>query len=160
MCLTRIYVNNQNEENCVMEEAARVETSDKGVTAYTLFEEKKILNSYSVNTVNFMDNIVMLKKIQHKHDHEHSHHHSHSHSHNHNDKEYPEGDTPNEKIRTLLPYLLAHNQGHIEEIEKWTEKVKSAGYQKAAQELEAAIALFGTINKHFDQALNWLDQEG
>ena len=143
MCLSRIYTGEKTEENCVMEEAARVALRKDGVEVSTLFGEGKLLQDYSINEVDFMDNFVILKKEQKEHAHNHRHKHD-------------EGSTA-EKLGKILPYLLAHNSAHIEDIEKWAGKAEDAGYNKAAEELKIAIDLFREVNNHFEKALSVIE---
>ena len=144
MCLSRIYTGEKTEENCLMEEAARVALRKDGVEVSTLFGESKLLHDYSINEVDFMENFVTLKKEPKKHSHTHDHKH----------------DTGSDtgKLRKLLPYLLAHNQGHAADMEKWTLKAQEAGYKEVAEELKIAIDLFDKINNHFEKALGCLDK--
>jgi len=144
MCLSRVYTNEKTEENCVMEEAARVESHENDVEVFTLFGENKSFHGYSVHIVDLMKNFVLIKKNRT----EHTHHHDHK-----NEKDSAAG-----KLKKLLPYLLAHNRGHAEDIERWALKAEESGYKDAAEELKAAIHLFHEINNHFEKALGTLDR--
>ena len=143
MCLASIYADEKTEKNCVMEEAARVESLGDEVEIGTLFGERKVLHGYYINIINLMENFVLLKKKRAGHSHNHAHKH---------DKESVAG-----KLRKLLPYLRAHNRSHIEDIEKWAVKSEEAGCREAAAELKAAIQLFNEVNKHFEKALSYID---
>ncbi len=144
MCLSRIYTNEKTDGNCVMEEAARVEFHDDGVEISTLFGEGKRVHGYSISAVDFMENYVMLKK-KHK-----------EHTHNHGNEQ--NNGSAAGKLRKLLPYLLAHNRGHVEDIEKWSVRAEEAGYREVAEELKAAIDLFHKINNRFEKALNSIEK--
>ena len=144
MCLSRIYTDEKTEKNCVMKEAARVELRGDEVEVSTLFGERKTLYGYSVNTVDVMENFVLLKKEQKEQTHNHSH-------------EQNKGSVAG-KLEKLLPYLLAHNRGHVEDIEKWARKAEETGYREVAEELKTAIDLFKEINNHFEKALSALEK--
>ena len=144
MCLSRICAGEKIEKNCVMEEAARVESHDDGVEVSTLFGESKILHGYSVNAVDFMENFILLKKNQEEHTHNHGHKH--------------DNGSDIGKLQKLLPYLLAHNRGHVADIEKWAQKAEEAGYQEVTGELKTAIELFNEVNNHFEEALRHIEK--
>lgn len=144
MCLSRIYTDEKTDNNCLVEEAARVESRDNGIKVSTLYGESKILDDYSVNEVDFTENFVILKKEQKGHTHNHDHKH---------DK-----GSEIEKLRKLLPYLLSHNRGHAADIEKWALKAEETGYKEVAEELKTAIDLFNQIDNHIEKALGYLDK--
>ena len=144
MCLSRIYTGEKTDENCVMEEAARVALRKDGVEVSTLFGESKTLHDYSINEVDFMENFVTLKKEQKEHTHNHGH-------------EENKGSAAG-KLRKLLPYLLAHNRGHADDLKKWALKAEETGYKEVAEELKNAIDLFNKINDHFEKALSVIEK--
>jgi len=121
-----------------------VESRDHEVEISTLFGESKTLHGYSVGVVDLMENYVILKKKKIEHTHNHTHK---------DDKESVAG-----KLKKLLPYLLAHNKGHVEDIEKWALKADESGYKDTAEELKAAIDLFGKINNHLEKAISVIDK--
>ena len=137
MCLSRIYIGEKTDENCIAEEVSRVEVHGDDVTYQTLFGENKSLHGHTVSLMDSEDNYILLKKKAAKH----------SHKHTHEDSSVPG------KLQTLLPYLMTHNQSHAEDIEKWIKKTQDAGCQEAADELKITFDLFNEINDHFKKAL-------
>ena len=63
MCLSTVYIKDENRESVVMEEASRVEaTVDGNVMVETLFGEKKSFMGYIISEVNFLKNYLILQK--------------------------------------------------------------------------------------------------
>jgi predicted RNA-binding protein len=145
MCLSCIYTDEKTDENCIMEEAALVEKKGNTVEISNLFGEEKHVRGYSVSTVDLMKNYVLLKKEDKPE--------QHSHSHDHEDKDSVAG-----RLRILLPHLLDHNSGHIEDIEKWAHKAEHAGYSEAAEEMKEIIKLYKEADEHFERAIQKLGQ--
>ena len=145
MCLARIYTEERIEENCIMEEASRVESRGNDVEVFSLFGASKTLHEYSIDTVELMESFIVLKKKHKK-----QAHHNHDHKQN--------RDSVAGKLEKVLPYLSAHNSGHMQDVEKWAVKAEDAGYKEAAEELKIAINLFQEVNEHFGKALSSLDK--
>ncbi|PIU67592.1 MAG: hypothetical protein COS84_04495 [Armatimonadetes bacterium CG07_land_8_20_14_0_80_40_9] len=63
------------------------------------------------------------------------------------------------EVRALevgLPYLLKHNKEHIEDINKWINRAKQAGYNEVANDLQKVLELSQEITKHLESALKKL----
>ena len=144
MCLARIYTDERVEKNCVMEEAAKVESRGNDVKVSSLFGESKTLHEYSIDTVELMESFIVLKK-KHK-----------EYVHNHDHKQNK--DSVARKLEKVLPYLSVHNSSHIQDIEKWAVKAEAAGYSDVVEELQIAINLFYEVNNHFEKALSCLNK--
>jgi tRNA-Thr(GGU) m(6)t(6)A37 methyltransferase TsaA len=64
-----------------------------------------------------------------------------------------------EKLRVLFDYWLRHNIEHIDENERWLQKVKDIKLDGVAHELEAVVRLSKEINHHIEHARDNLDRE-
>ncbi len=142
MCLSRIYIGDKNEKNCLIDEAARVESRDNLVKVATLFGETQTFHGYSVDTVDFMDNFVMLKKAQK--------------GRSHDTVGAQKGKQAAGKIQKALYYLLSHNRSHAADLEKWVVTAEEAGYKEVSEELKTAMELFMDVNRHFEKAISKL----
>lgn len=66
MCLSRVYIRDDQLESIVVEEASRVEaTVDGNVTVETLFGEKESFMGYIISEVNFLKNYLILQRREH-----------------------------------------------------------------------------------------------
>ena len=64
--------------------------------------------------------------------HEEAHRHEHGHGHHHGE-ELPGGMSEQEKRKTMLGYLLSHNEHHAEEIREMAEALAADGCAEAAE---------------------------
>ena len=62
-----------------------------------------------------------------------------------------------EKLRVLMDYWLNHNKEHIKENEKWLKKVRHAGFNDVAEQLEKVVELSKKVNHHIDHAIGLVD---
>ncbi len=51
-----------------------------------------------------------------------------------------------EKLRVMLAHWLEHNQGHVEEFEKWQATMAEEGRSNLADRLAEAIAAMAEVN--------------
>lgn len=56
------------------------------------------------------------------------------------------------KLKVLLPYWVSHNAQHIEDEEKWLEKITELGLDEVARELREAIEVAREANIHIESA--------
>jgi len=145
MCLSRIYTDAETDDNCIMEEAARVEKHGDAVEVRDLFGEEKHVHGYSVDTVDLMKNFVLLKNDEKPEKHKHSHEHSH--------------DSTAGRLEILLPHLLDHNRSHMRDIQKWKDAAEKEGLQEAAEELDTVLSLYREAGAHFEKAISNLPDE-
>ncbi len=63
MCLSTVYMQEDEKNSVVIEEASRVEaTRDGNVVIDTLFGQKKELAGYRIREVNFLKNYLVLER--------------------------------------------------------------------------------------------------
>lgn len=63
MCLSSVYVEENDERTVVVEEASQVRITPEGaVEIDTLFGEKKSLNGYVIVEVNLLKNFLVLER--------------------------------------------------------------------------------------------------
>jgi len=144
MCLSRIYTDKKTDDNCVMEEASRIESQGNDIKISSLFGVSKTLHEYSIDTIDLMESSIVLKKKYKQPAYS---------PENKQNKDSVAG-----KLEKVLPYLLAHNSGHIKDVEKWAAKAEDAGYKEVVEELKIAMNLFQEVNNHFEKALRYLDK--
>ncbi len=56
------------------------------------------------------------------------------------------------KLKVLLPYWASHNAQHIQDEEKWLEKIADLGLGEIARELAEAIEIAREANRHIESA--------
>jgi hypothetical protein len=61
-----------------------------------------------------------------------------------------------DKLRALLPHWIEHNQEHAADYVRWAEVADSAGRDKAAGRIRAAIELVAQANDALQEALDGL----
>ena len=61
-----------------------------------------------------------------------------------------------EKVRALLPHWIEHNAEHAAEFRLWAERVRAAGQEDAAEEIELAAKELGWVNEALTSALETL----
>ncbi|MDD5672958.1 MAG: hypothetical protein PHC61_02235 [Chitinivibrionales bacterium] len=61
-----------------------------------------------------------------------------------------------QKLAILLPHLLAHNQEHARQIEKWILLAGQSGQAAVAHELTQAALLMEKIDGHLTAAITLL----
>ena len=64
-----------------------------------------------------------------------------------------------EKLRVLFDYWLQHNIEHIDENERWLQKVRDVRLNNVANELEAVVNLSKEVNHHIEHARDHLDRD-
>ncbi len=62
MCLSKVYVEEKDDEKLLLEEASHVTSDGQGVRVGSLFGENRKLEGYHINEVNLMENYVILRK--------------------------------------------------------------------------------------------------
>ncbi len=58
-----------------------------------------------------------------------------------------------EKLRTLLPHWIEHNQAHAAEFGSWADKACLAGQDVAAQQIRRAADVMARANDALEAAL-------
>ena len=58
-----------------------------------------------------------------------------------------------EKLRVLLQHWIEHNDGHVEEFEKWRKTMAEDDKQSLAAHISDAIAAMATVNEKLTKAL-------
>lgn len=109
----------------------------------------------------------------HENHHDHEAHHDHSDHHHHHDHALVNGhstiigrasDAPTvddkEKLKTVLSYLVKHNEEHIVDLEKWIFLAESIKRQDVAKELVEVIGLSEQNNEHILKAIAILNENG
>ena len=64
-----------------------------------------------------------------------------------------------EEVRKLelgLPYLLKHNQEHVEDIKKWIKRARNGHQDEIANDLQKVLELSRKITGYLETALNKL----
>jgi hypothetical protein len=64
-----------------------------------------------------------------------------------------------EEVRKLelgLPYLLKHNQEHVEDLKKWIQRARDGQQDEAATDLQKVLELSRKITGYLETALNKL----
>lgn len=85
----------------------------------------------------------------HRHEHEHGHRHHHG-------EELPGGMSEQEKRKTMLGYLLSHNEHHAEEIREMAEALAADGCAEAAELIRQAAESFKEGNEKLKKAAELL----
>lgn len=62
MCLSRVYLKEQEDGSLVIDEAAQIKTEPNGVKVQTLFGEERTLPGYAIDEINLIENYVILSK--------------------------------------------------------------------------------------------------
>lgn len=62
-------------------------------------------------------------------------------------------DDTREKLSILLPHLIAHNNEHAADLDKWAEKAGAAGETRAAEALRDAAEAARKANRYIEKAL-------
>ena len=62
------------------------------------------------------------------------------------------------KLRTLLNYLIEHNQEHSQEVRDWAEKAKDMGEAGAAKEMRQAAEAMEKSVAHLARSLKSLEE--
>jgi tRNA (adenine37-N6)-methyltransferase len=63
------------------------------------------------------------------------------------------------KLKVLLPYWVSHNDQHIQDEEKWLEKIEGLGLAGVASELKQAIEISREANRHIELANQSMQEE-
>ena len=87
------------------------------------------------------------------HEHEPGHEHGHTHGHTHAPVEG--GVAPEERTRTLLAYMIEHNEHHASELSELTDSLDGA----ARERLLEAIRGFGAANAQLREVLDLIKGE-
>ncbi|MGA1795088.1 MAG: hypothetical protein ACMUIL_04425 [bacterium] len=61
------------------------------------------------------------------------------------------------RLEAGLPYLLKHNQEHVQDLEKWIQRAREAHQDAVADELQKVLELSRRITIHFEAALHALE---
>ena len=62
MCLSKIYIKDNDKDTPVVDDAACVINNDEVITVSTLFGKEKELEGYFINEVNLVENYILFKK--------------------------------------------------------------------------------------------------
>ena len=65
-----------------------------------------------------------------------------------------------DRVRALLPHWIEHNAEHAAEFRLWAEKVRAAGQEEAAEEIDTAAKELGWVNEALRAALDKLGGPG
>jgi hypothetical protein len=60
------------------------------------------------------------------------------------------------KLRVLLPHWIEHNAEHAAEFRNWAQKVRAAGREEVAEEIDTAAKEMGWVNESLSAALDKL----
>ena len=66
--------------------------------------------------------------------------------------------TLQDKLRVLLPHWIEHNDEHAADFRQWAEKVRAAGQEEVAEEIDTAAKELGWVNEALRAALEKLDE--
>lgn len=61
-----------------------------------------------------------------------------------------------EKLRVLLPHWIEHNAEHAAEFRNWAYRVRAAGHEEVAEEIDTAAKELGWVNEALRGALDKL----
>jgi hypothetical protein len=64
--------------------------------------------------------------------------------------------TEREKLRTLLPHWIEHNDEHATDFCSWAETARAAGEKEVAEEIDLAAKQMGWVNEALRAALDKL----
>jgi hypothetical protein len=67
--------------------------------------------------------------------------------------------SPLDKLRVLLPHWIEHNAEHAAEFRNWAEKVRTAGEEEIAEEIDTAAKELGWVNEALSAALETLGRQ-
>ena len=118
MCLSNIYLEEKKEDKLFVEEADQVIVNNDYIQITSFINENKNLEGYYISEVDFINNHVILQKKQREINKMH--------------KQYNEDIN---KLEKGLPYLLKHNQDHLNDIRKWIQRAKKADQNEIAEDL-------------------------
>ena len=60
------------------------------------------------------------------------------------------------KLELGLPYLLKHNQEHVEDLKKWIKRARNGHQDEVANDLQKVLELSRKITGYLETALNKL----
>lgn len=66
MCQMRIVLQRGSDEETILENAALLEATDRGLVVNALFEEPKLIEGAVVSRIDFLQGKVMVRKIERK----------------------------------------------------------------------------------------------
>lgn len=59
-----------------------------------------------------------------------------------------------EKLRVMLQHWIDHNQGHVEEFEKWRKTMADEGQMVLADHITEAVRSMASVNAQLGKALH------
>ena len=101
---------------------------------------------------NRMYQVTGVKRQGHLHshgDHTHSHDHEGDHSHG-------ESETPMEELLALMKFMVRHNDAHAQELAELAQQLKTAGKNRAYQQIMDAVSDFDMVNAKLDAVVTEL----
>lgn len=99
-----------------------------------------------------MYQVTGVKRQGHLHshgDHFHSHDHEGEHSHS-------EGETPMEELLALMKFMVRHNDAHAQELAELAQQLKTAGKNRAYQQIMDTVSDFDMVNAKLDAVVTEL----
>lgn len=99
-----------------------------------------------------MYQVTGVKRRGHLHshgDHTHSHDHEGEHSHG-------ESETPMEELLALMKFMVKHNDAHAQELAELAQQLKTAGKNRAYQQIMDAVSDFDMVNAKLDAVVTEL----
>ncbi len=99
-----------------------------------------------------MYQVTGVKRQGHLHshgDHTHSHDYEGDHSHS-------EGETPMEELLALMKFMVRHNDAHAQELAELAQQLKTAGKNRAYQQIMDAVSDFDMVNAKLDAVVTEL----
>lgn len=99
-----------------------------------------------------MYQVTGVKRQGHLHshgDHTHSHDHEGDHSHG-------ESETPMEELLALMKFMVRHNDAHAQELAELAQQLKTAGKNRAYQQIMDAVSDFDMVNAKLDAVVTEL----
>lgn len=99
-----------------------------------------------------MYQVTGVKRQGHLHshgDHTHSHDFDSDHSHS-------EGETPMEELLALMKFMVRHNDAHAQELAELAQQLKTAGKNRAYQQIMDAVSDFDMVNAKLDAVVTEL----
>lgn len=140
MCMSRVYLENPENGEMVMEEAAKVAATGHDVTVSSLFGNEKVVAGHFIAEVNLDRSFIVLRKAKGE-DHAHSH-------------ESAPADADAGKLRIVLDHQLRHNEDHLADLARWLRRSEAAGLSGPAAALKDVLDFSRRISDRLREVLD------
>jgi predicted RNA-binding protein len=144
MCQATVYLVQNGQEKEIMRDVILLEPVEGGIRLQAFFEDPVTLQA-RVGCIDFLKHTVTLVPMEVD---------NMATTSEHRQGRRPVG--PQDKLRVLLPHWIEHNAEHATELRSWAERIRAAGREEVAEELDLAAQELGWVNEALTAALEKL----